>query len=95
MNQSGQLNIEDVVKKSIKLVLEGLVIAVCTKLIPGNKVSIQHILMITLVAALIFGLLDTFSPATSTSVRWGAGIGLGYALVGLTPAMGLPQKIEN
>lgn len=85
-----QINLDDVLKKSVKLLLEGLVIGVCTKLLPGNKITIQHILMITLITALIFGLLDAFAPELSSSVRWGAGIGIGYSIVGLIPSVVLP-----
>ncbi len=78
-----QVKTEEVLKKILRYVLEGLVIAVCSKLIPGNKFEVKHIMMMTMLITVIFMLLDVFSSDTLTSVRWGVGIGLGYGIVGM------------
>lgn len=66
----------------VKLLLEGLAVGLAAYLIPTNKLKMENIIAIALSSALIFFILDMFSPEVGLSVRHGAGFGLGVKQVG-------------
>lgn len=65
-----------------KYFVEGLVVAVVAYYIPKKQTDIKSIVLIGVVAALTFALLDYFSPSIGASSRLGAGFGIGSNLVG-------------
>ena len=79
------------VKNIIKYLIEGVAIAIAAFLIPNRKSSIKEVLIIGLVAALTFFVLDVFAPSVGAHSRQGAGLGIGYQLVA-KPPVGLPLK---
>ena len=72
----------EIIKRVIKYLVEGLAVAVVSFLVPKNSLKIDEVLIIALVAAATFSILDTFIPVAGTSMRQGAGLGLGFKLVG-------------
>ena len=76
------LDIQEILKRVIKYLIEGAAVALAMFIIPKKKLPIEEVLLVALSAALIFALLDAFSPAISDSARTGAGFGLGANLVG-------------
>ncbi len=76
------LDIEQVILRALKYGLEGLVTAFAAYFIPGKKMDAADVLMIGAVAAATFAVLDLFAPAVGSSVRTGAGFGIGANLVG-------------
>jgi len=72
----------EIFKQVIKYLVEGLAVAICCAILPKNPLKMDEILIIALVAAATFSILDTFIPVAGTSMRQGAGIGLGFKLVG-------------
>ena len=73
---------EQILMRALKYALEGIVTAFAAYFIPGRKPDGFEILMIGLVAAATFAVLDLFAPAVGASVRTGAGFGIGANLVG-------------
>jgi hypothetical protein len=65
-----------------KYIFEGLVVAVAAFFIPGKKMGAKEIVTIGIVAAATFSVLDLFAPSMSSGVRNGAGMGIGFNLVG-------------
>jgi hypothetical protein len=66
----------------IKYVLEGVAVAVAAFYFTSKKQNIQEVLMIGLVAAATFLVLDQFAPLVGAGARHGSGFGIGFGLVG-------------
>jgi ABC-type Co2+ transport system permease subunit len=72
----------ELVKRAIKYIIEGLVVAIAAYAIPKrNKFEVEELIIIGLVAAATFAVLDVFVPAMGSSARNGAGLGIGLNLV--------------
>ena len=70
------------VKKAIKYLVEGLMVAIAAYAIPKHSLKVEEILIIAFTAAATFSVLDVFAPAFSSSARSGSGFGIGMNLVG-------------
>jgi ABC-type Co2+ transport system permease subunit len=80
-------NMGEIVKRAIKYLVEGLMVAVVAFVIPQKPLKMEEIAIIALMAAATFSILDTFIPSMGVSARSGAGFGIGANLVGF-PALG-------
>lgn len=76
------LSVTELVTRVIKYLLEGLAVAVAMVVIPRKVPSLEEIISISVVAALVFAILDLLSPSVGLTARQGAGFGLGANLVG-------------
>lgn len=72
------MNAENVVK----YILEGLAVSVASHLVSKNRLNFKEIALLGVTAALVFMVLDQFSPAVSAGARQGSGFGIGYKMVG-------------
>ena len=72
----------EILVRFFKYAFEGAIVAVAAYFIPGKKMIPEEILIIALVAAATFAVLDLFAPSIGSSVRTGAGFGIGANLVG-------------
>jgi ABC-type Co2+ transport system permease subunit len=72
----------ELIKRAIKYLIEGLVVALAAFAIPKKQLNIEEIIIIALTAAATFSILDVFIPAMGSSARGGAGFGIGANLVG-------------
>ena len=79
MSQSVDFN--EFVKRAIKYIIEGIMVALVAFAIPKQKLNIEEIVIIALMAAMTFSILDVFVPSMATSARGGAGFGIGANLV--------------
>lgn len=75
-------NIAEIVKRIIKYLVEGFMVAVAAFAIPKKSLNYEEILLIALTAAATFAILDTYIPAMGVTARSGAGFGIGANLVG-------------
>jgi len=75
------LSVTELVTRVIKYLLEGLAVAVAMVIIPRRVPSLEEIVSISVVAALVFAILDLLSPSVGLTARQGAGFGLGANLV--------------
>jgi hypothetical protein len=76
------LSVTEVVIRIIKYLLEGLAVAVAMIIIPRRIPQVEEIISVSVVAALVFAILDLLSPSVGLTARQGAGFGLGANLVG-------------
>ena len=77
------VNVSELVKRIIKYLVEGLMVAIAAYAIPTarNALNIEEIMFIALTAAATFSILDTYVPSMGVSARSGAGFGIGANLV--------------
>ena len=76
------VNLGELVKRAIKYLVEGLMVALAAYSIPKVQLKLDEIALISLVAAATFSILDTYVPSMATTARGGAGFGIGANLVG-------------
>uniref|UniRef100_A0A6C0EJG9 Uncharacterized protein n=1 Tax=viral metagenome TaxID=1070528 RepID=A0A6C0EJG9_9ZZZZ len=75
-------DIQEVVKRAIKYLIEGGAVAVAAYYIPKKQMNVEEIIMIAVTAAATFALLDMYAPSISNAARQGAGFGIGANLTG-------------
>ena len=75
------INLKEIMKRVIKYLVEGLMVAIAAFAIPQKSLKIDEIALLALVAAATFSILDTFIPVMGASARNGAGMGVGFHLV--------------
>ena len=78
---NGLINVGELVKRIIKYLVEGLMVAIAAYAIPKRSLNIEEIILIALTAAATFSILDTYIPAMGVTARSGAGFGIGANLV--------------
>ena len=76
------LDLNELVKRAIKYLIEGLVVALAAFAIPKKQLNVEEIIIIALTAAATFAILDMYMPAVGGAARTGAGFGVGANLVG-------------
>ncbi len=76
------VNIGELVKRLIKYLIQGLMIAIVCYAVPKRSLNLEEIGVIALTAAATFSILDTYLPSIAVSARTGAGFGIGANLVG-------------
>jgi ABC-type Co2+ transport system permease subunit len=76
------IDLGEIVKRLIKYLVEGLVIAIAAFAIPKKSLNLEEITVIGLTAAATFAVLDVFLPSVYASSKQGAGFALGTALTG-------------
>ena len=77
----GLINVAELVKRIIKYLVEGLMVAIAAYAIPKRSLNIEEIVLIALTAAATFSILDTYVPTMGVSARSGAGFGIGLNMV--------------
>ena len=78
----GQLDLGELVKRAVKYLVEGFMVAVAAYAIPKKSLNFDEVALIALTAAATFSILDTYVPTMAVSARTGAGFGVGANLVG-------------
>ena len=74
------INIGELVKRIIKYLVEGLMVAIAAYAITKRSLNIEEIVLIALTAAATFSILDTYVPSMGVSARSGTGLGIGLNL---------------
>ena len=80
------LDLNELVKRAIKYLVEGLMVAIAAYAIPKKSLKLDEVALIALTAAATFSILDTYVPSMAVSARSGAGFGIGANLVGFPRA---------
>jgi ABC-type Co2+ transport system permease subunit len=78
---NGLINVAELVKRIIKYLVEGLMVAIAAYAIPKQSLKMEEIALLALTAAATFSILDTYIPSMGVSARTGAGFGIGANLV--------------
>ena len=81
-NLQESLNLQEVFKRAVKYLVEGLAVAFVAYYVPRKVMSLQEIATIAVTAAATFAGLDMWAPSVSSAARQGAGFGVGANLVG-------------
>ena len=79
-------DLQEVVKRAVKYLIEGGAVAVAAYYIPKRKMQIEEIVMIAITAAATFALLDMYAPSIGNAARQGTGFGIGANLSGFPMA---------
>lgn len=79
---SQTLDLGELVKRAVKYLVEGFMVAIAAYAIPKRSLNLDEVLLISLTAAATFSILDTYVPSMGVSARTGAGFGMGANLVG-------------
>ncbi len=79
---ASMLDLGELVRRIVKYVVEGIMVALAAYAIPKRSLNIDEIMLIALTAAATFSILDTYVPSIAVSARSGAGLGVGMNLVG-------------
>lgn len=77
----GMFDVTELIKRVIKYLIEGLMVAIAAFAIPKRSLNLEEIALIALTAAATFAILDTYIPSMGVSARSGAGLGIGLNLV--------------
>ena len=75
-------DVTEIVKRIIKYLVEGLMVAFAAYAIPQRSLNMDEIILLALTAAATFSILDTYVPSIGVTTRAGAGFGIGANLVG-------------
>lgn len=76
-----KVNFQEILKRVIKYLVEGLMVAIACYAIPKASLKVDEIGYIALVAAATFSVLDTYVPSMGENARQGAGLGIGLNMV--------------
>ena len=71
----------EMITRVVKYIVEGLAVGIVAWLL-GKNLSGYDILLLALVAASVFSVLDLLAPSVSSTVRSGVGYGFGFQLAG-------------
>ena len=82
MNMGAGLDIGELLKRAIKYIVEGLMVAIAAFAIPKRALNMDEVALIAVTAAATFSILDTYIPSMGVQARSGAGFGIGANLVG-------------
>jgi ABC-type Co2+ transport system permease subunit len=83
------LDFTEIIKRIIKYLVEGLMVAIAAYAIPRRSLNLEEITLIALTAAATFSILDCYIPNIGVSTRTGAGFGIGANLVGFPGGLGI------
>ena len=79
---SNVFDFNELIKRAIKYIVEGIMVAIAAYAIPKKQLNVEEVIIIALTAAATFSVLDVFIPSMGVSARSGAGMGVGFNLVG-------------
>ena len=82
MQLGNVLDLSELLRRVIKYLVEGLMVALAAFAIPQKSLKLDEIALIALTAAATFSLMDTYIPSMASTARSGAGFGIGANLVG-------------
>ena len=77
----GMFDITELIKRIVKYLIEGLMVAIAAFAIPKRSLNLEEIALLALTAAATFAILDTYIPSMGVNARSGAGLGIGLNMV--------------
>ena len=81
-NSMASFDVQELLTRLVKYIIEGLVVALVAWLLPKQQLSTHEVLLLALVAASVFSILDVLAPSIGSTVRGGVGYGIGFQLAG-------------
>jgi ABC-type Co2+ transport system permease subunit len=80
---NGMFDVTELIKRVVKYLIEGLMVAIAAFAIPKRSLNLEEIALLALTAAATFAILDTYIPSMGVSARNGTGLGIGLKLSGI------------
>ena len=80
---SGLFDMNEIIKRTIKYLIEGLMVSIAAFAIPKRSLNFEEIIALALTAAATFAILDTYLPSMGVSAKQGTGLGIGLRLAGV------------
>jgi hypothetical protein len=77
-----EMDVNELLTRVIKYVIEGVAVALALVFVSRKVLPMDEILTVSVTAAVVFAILDIFSPSIGVTARQGAGFGIGANLVG-------------
>jgi hypothetical protein len=71
----------ELMTRLVKYLIEGLVVAIVAYILPSKSLTTQEVILLALVAAAIFSILDLLAPSIAASTRQGVGLGVGFNMM--------------
>jgi hypothetical protein len=78
---SGLFDVNELIKRTIKYLIEGLMVSIAAFAIPKRSLNFEEIIALALTSAATFAILDTYIPSMSVPVKQSAAMGIGFNLV--------------
>ena len=75
-------DLSELVKRVIKYLVEGIIVAIAAYSIPKKSLNLEEVLIIGLMAAATFSVLDVFIPSMGAGARQGASFAIGTGVAG-------------
>ncbi len=82
METNIEMDVNELLTRVIKYVIEGVAVALALVFVSRKVLPMDEILTVSVTAAVVFAILDIFSPSIGVTARQGAGFGIGANLVG-------------
>jgi len=79
---NNMVDFTELIKRIIKYLVLGLVIAVVAIVIPKKSLNLEEVILLALSAAATFSILDVFVPSISDATKNGIGLALGTGIAG-------------
>jgi hypothetical protein len=79
------IDFQEALVRFAKYLLEGGTVGFAAFFIPKIKPKLEEVLLISVVAAATFSVIDLFAPSISPHARQGAGFGIGASLYNWPP----------
>ena len=83
MQPSTSFDASEIFTRIVKYLVEGLVVGIVAMILPKKPLSLDEAVLIALVAAAMFSILDLVAPSIASSARFGTGASMGVSLIGL------------
>tara|TARA_B110001469_G_C9473808_1_gene237946 strand:+ start:396 stop:671 length:276 start_codon:yes stop_codon:yes gene_type:complete len=79
-NQGNLIDVQEVLKRAIKYLIEGLAVALAARYLPSYKIELKDIALIAFTAASTFAVLDMYAPTIGNAARRGTGFTIGSSI---------------
>jgi hypothetical protein len=77
------IDFSEILGRALKYFMEGIAVGLACYFTPKAKLSADEIIIIAITAAVVFAILDMYTPQVSNAARLGTGFGIGSQFTGL------------
>ena len=82
-----KFDLKEILKRALKYLVVGVAVGGVAYFLSQGALDAMKIIMIGLTAAIVLAIFDIISPTIALGIRFGAGFGIGQALIGMPAAM--------
>jgi hypothetical protein len=77
------IDFTEILGRVLKYFFEGIAVGLACYFTPKSKLAMDEIVIIAITAAVVFAILDMYTPQISNAARMGTGFGIGSQFAGL------------